>query len=488
MPAPLELKRTLGLRDLALFYVVSSLSVRWTATAAAAGPSILLIWVAALSCFFVPLAASVMELSSRYPEEGGIYIWTREAFGDFWGFLSAWAYWMSNLPYFPGVLYFGAASVLFAFGPHAQALAASPLYFVSFAVACLALITGLNILGVNQGKWLNNVSSLGSLLPLTVIIALGAVSYARFGAAAHFTSAGLAPHWSLKNAIFWSTVFFAFGGVEAGSAMGDEIRNPRRTIPLAILIGGIVLTIGYIAGTAALLVALPSQAVAGPDGFVNGVRALSTHLGVAWLLAPMALLVGLNAVGGPAAYLSSTSRLPFVAGIDRYLPAAFGKIHPRFRTPWVAIGVYGLAGMGMALLGQAGTTVRGAYDALISWTVLTYFIPYLFLFAAMIRVQTRVQTGERGPDAKQRDADRPRNGSIRRVPGGRPVGLVLGAVGLASTALTIVLSVIPTDNPNPVLAMAKTIGGTVVLLGAGVVVFALGARSKRRLEQNSIAR
>jgi amino acid transporter len=488
MPAPLELKRTIGLRDLALFYVVSSLSVRWTATAAAAGPSILFIWVAALTCFFVPLAASVMELSSRYPQEGGIYIWTREAFGDFWGFLSAWAYWMSNLPYFPGVLYFGAASVLFAFGPHAQTLAASPLYFVSFAVACLALITGLNIVGVNQGKWLNNVSSLGSLLPLTVIIALGAVSYTRFGAAAHFSSASLAPHWSLKNAIFWSTVFFAFGGVEAGSAMGDEIRNPRRTIPLAILIGGIVLTIGYIAGTAALLVALPSQAVAGPDGFVNGVRALSTHLGVAWLLAPMALLVGLNAIGGPAAYLSSTSRLPFVAGIDHYLPAAFGKIHPRFRTPWVAIGVYGLAGMGMALLGQAGTTVRGAYDALISWTVLTYFIPYLFLFAAMIRVQTRVQIGTRGPDVKERAEKGLRSGSIRRVPGGRPVGLVLGAVGLASTALTIVLSVIPTDNPNPVLAMAKTVGGTVVLLGAGVVVFALGARNKRRLGQSSVAR
>jgi glutamate:GABA antiporter len=482
MPAPLQLKRTIGLRDLALFYVVSSLSVRWTATAAAAGPSILVVWLAALTCFFIPLAASVMELSSRYPEEGGIYIWTREAFGDFWGFTAAWAYWMSNLPYFPGVLYFGAASALFAFGPRAQALGASPLYYVSFAVACLALITGLNILGVNEGKWLNNFSSLGSLVPLAVMIALGAVSYARFGAAQHLTAAGLHPHWSLKNAIFWSTVFFAFGGVEAGSSMGDEIRAPRRTIPLAILVGGVVLTLGYIGGTAALLVALPGEAVAGPEGFVNGVRALSVHLGVAWLLAPMALLVALNAVGGPAAYLSSTSRLPFVAGIDHYLPAAFGKIHPRFRTPWVAIGVYGLAGMGMALLGQAGTTVRGAYEALISWTVLAYFIPYLFLFASMIKVQ-----GRRVPSrAASGAADEP----VRRVPGGRPVALVLGSVGLASTALTIVLSVLPTDNPNPALAVVKTIGGTLILFGAGVMVFAVASakkrkESKRRLAQRS---
>src|SRR5271157_6007507 len=134
MPATPALKRGIRFRDLALFYVVSGLSVRWTATAAAAGPSILVVWVAALTCFFVPLAASVMELSSRLPEEGGIYIWTREAFGGFSGFIAAWAYWMSNLPYFPGVLYFGAASALFAFGAPGRALAANPGYYVAFAL------------------------------------------------------------------------------------------------------------------------------------------------------------------------------------------------------------------------------------------------------------------------------------------------------------------------------------------------------------------
>src|SRR5579863_10586421 len=123
------LKRGLRFRDLALFYVVVALNVRWTSTAAAAGPSILIIWLAALTCFFIPLAASVMELSSRHPEEGGIYVWTRTAFGDFTGFIAAWTYWMSNLPLFPAVLYFGAASALFAFGAHVQSLSANPLYF-----------------------------------------------------------------------------------------------------------------------------------------------------------------------------------------------------------------------------------------------------------------------------------------------------------------------------------------------------------------------
>src|SRR6201987_3744143 len=320
MPPVPALKRGIRFRDLALFYVISGLSVRWTATAAAAGPSILVIWIAALICFFIPLAASVMELSSRHPDEGGIYIWTREAFGDFSGFIAAWTYWMSNLPYFPGVLYFGAASILFAFGTRAQSLSGNSLYYVSFAVTWLAIITLLNIRGVSAGKWLNNVCALGSLIPLAILILLSVVSYTRFGPFMRYPAASFVPHLTFGNAVFWSGVFFAFGGVEAGSAMGGEIENPRRVIPWAILVGGSILAICYISGTAALLVALPCSAVRGPDGFVNGIRALSAQLGIGWLLAPVALFIGLNSVGGAAAYLSSTSRLPFVAGIDHYLP------------------------------------------------------------------------------------------------------------------------------------------------------------------------
>jgi len=244
-----------------------------------------------------------------------------------------------------------------------------------FAAIALALITLLNIVGANVGKWLNNIGALGSVVPLSVLMLMGTVSYVRFGSATHITRAALVPHWSLSNAVFWSGVFFAFSSIEAVSAMGDEIQNPRKAIPWALLVAGCILMIGYIGGTAALMVALPTEAVGGPDGFMNGVRMLCERLGVGWLLEPMALLVGLNAVGSAAGNLSSTARLPFVAGVDRYLPAAFGLVHSRFRTPWVAIGAYGGAGIVVAMLGQAGTTVRGAYDVLVSMGVIALFLP-----------------------------------------------------------------------------------------------------------------
>jgi glutamate:GABA antiporter len=462
------LKRVLRFRDLTLFYIVSGLSVRWIASAAAAGPSTLVVWLLALFCFFIPLAACVLELSSRYPDEGGLYVWTREAFGGFAGFIAAWTYWMSNLPYFPAVLYFGAASVLFAFGVRGQSLSSSPAYYLTFAIVWLAVITVLNIVGLNVGKWLNNVTSLGSIIPLFVLLVLAAYSAARFGSATHFTMASLVPHLTLNNAIFWSTIFFAFGGCEAGSFMGDEIQNPRRVIPRALIVGGSVLAIGYIAGTIALLVAIPSDAVAGVDGFLKGIQALCSANKMPWLLTAIALLVGLNAVGGAAAFLSSTSRLPFVAGIDHYLPPIFAHVHPRFSTPWIAIGSYGLAGMVVACLSQAGTTVRGAYDVLVSMSIIAYFLPYLFLFASMIRLQSR-----------------PAHHDVIRVPGGRRVAIPLAVLGFVSTSLTIVLSVIPpAEELNKPLAVAKVLVSTAVLIGAGVVLFVIakikGSRASAR--------
>ncbi|MGA7858477.1 MAG: APC family permease, partial [Terracidiphilus sp.] len=336
-------------------------------------------------------------------------------------------------------------------------------YYIAFAAFWLIAITLLNIRGVDVGKWLNNIGALGSVVPLSALMLLAGVSWWRFGAATQFTRASLAPHGSLDNAVFWSGVFFAFSGIESISAMGDEIQNPRRTIPWALLVAGFILAIGYVGGTAALLVALPSSAVGGPDGFMNGIRILSDRLGLGWLLLPMALLVALNGVGGAAGNLSSTARLPFAVGVDRYLPAAFGCIHPRYRTPWVAIAAYGAAGLVFAFLGQAGTSVRGAYDVLVSLAVISLFLPYLMLFAAMIRLQSEPA----GPE-------------VRRVPGGKLVAIALASLGLASTSVTIVLSLIPgADEANKPLAVAKVLGGTIVLIGAGVAVFLVERRKAR---------
>src|SRR5437773_4059791 len=168
----IELRRALGFRDLFLFYVVTTFSLRWIATAAAAGPSALVIWVMAALLLFVPLVFTVLELSSRYPEEGGLYVWSKRAFGPFAGFLTGWTYWGSNLPYLPGLLYFAAANALFIGGPTWQGLSAHTSYFIIVSLAGLTLTVVLNVVGLNVGKWLNNVGALAGWIPGLLLVAV----------------------------------------------------------------------------------------------------------------------------------------------------------------------------------------------------------------------------------------------------------------------------------------------------------------------------
>jgi glutamate:GABA antiporter len=458
-----KLKRALGIRDVFLFYIVSGLSLRWIASAAAAGESAIAVWVLGFCGFFLPLAGCVLELSSRYPQEGGLYIWTREAFGEFAGFMAAWTYWMSNLPYFGAVLYFAASSLLFT-TPRAGHLADANVYFLVFTSSMLVLITVLNVIGLGVGKWLNNLGAIGMALPVLILIALGVLSFSRFGSATHFTWAGAVPRVQVRDLIFWSTIFFAFTGCECASFMGDEIKNARRVVPRALLLAGAVITLGYLAGTVAMLVALPASSISGLGGFMTAIDFLCRRVGLAALIAPVAILVGISNVGAAAAYLSSTARLPFVVGINHYLPVVFGRIHSRWKTPYVALISYGLAGILFGLLSQAGTSVKATYDLLVTMSLITYFIPYLFVFAAMIRLQSR-----------------PSPPGALRLPGGKRLAIPLACLGFFSTTFAIILSAFPAeDERNPGTALFKIVAMTLVVLLAGMAVYLRGQRSISR--------
>ncbi len=165
-------RRALGLRDLVLFYIVVTLSLRWLPLAAAAGPSTIIIWLIGVLVVFIPLALCVMELSSRYPQEGGMYVWSKRAFGDSAGFLTGWIYWTSNLPYFPVLLYFAASNALYVGGDRWHALQSSPSFFIGFSIVGLSLALVLNIVGLNVGKWLNNLGAIGTWIPVALLFAL----------------------------------------------------------------------------------------------------------------------------------------------------------------------------------------------------------------------------------------------------------------------------------------------------------------------------
>jgi amino acid transporter len=458
------LRRVMGTPDVVMYLVVAVVGTRWIATAAAVGPSALVIWLIGFLALFVPLGFAVVELSSRHPEEGGLYVWTRRAFGDYAAFLSGWMYWTTNLTYFPGLLYFSAASALFMFGAHGHALSASVPYFMIAALAGLGVSLILNVIGLNFGKWLHNAGAIGTWIPVGLLVAAGFIAWARFGSATAFTPRSLIPGAHLGDLVLWSTITFAFGGFEAASFMSEEIRDPRRSIPRAILISGAMITAIYVLGTLAVLLALPPREVTGLEGIMQATQRAADRIGLPWITPVTALLTAIGGIGGVGAWLAASGRLTFAAGVDRFLPPAFGRLHPRWRTPHIALLTQGAGAALFAVLGQAGTGVKGAYEALVAMTAIAYFIPILGLFAAHLALQREPA----GPE-------------VVRPPGGRPVAMVLGALGFTTTLASMVLAMIPpSDSNNPALATWKVIGGTLLLVVLGSALYWRGRRMARR--------
>ncbi len=462
-------RRVMGFRDLVLFYIVTGISVRWIATAATAGASSIVIWLLAWCAFYVPLALAVIELNSRYPQEGGLYVWSKKAFGDFGGFLSGWMYWTSNIPYFPSLLYFAASNALFMGPARLNSLQSSKTYFILFALFGILLGTVTNVLGLSVGKWLHNAGAIGTWLPIGILYFIGAVCWWKFGSATSFAPSQLVPHAHFQDVLFWATIVFALTGCEGASFLGDEIENPRRNMPRALIIAGVIVTTGYILGSAAMLVALPASELSGLQGFMQAISIAAHKIGLGILVPIAALLITVSNLGALGAWFAAVGRLPFVAGIDRYLPPAFGRLHPRWNSPYVALLVQAACACLFIFLGQAGASVYGAYEVLVSMTIITNFIPFLYVFAALIRLQ-------REPAAP----------GIVRVPGGKPVAYVIGTLGFLTSLLTIVLSCVPpAEEPHKILAVLKIVIASAVLVGIGVGLFYLGRNRAQRAAAHS---
>jgi amino acid transporter len=437
--------------------------------AAASGPSSLVVWIFGGLALFLPISIAVVFLEARYPQEGGMYVWSKRAFGDFAGFLTGWTYWTSNVTYLPALLYFTAGNALYLGSAAGEPAAGSPWYFAIFALAGLTLATVLNIVGLDIGKWLNNVGGICRWTATLLVIALGAYVWWKFGPATTFDASTLRPATNLKDVLFWSAIVFAWTGPEAISFMSGEVKRPRRTIPLALALAAGPIAVIYIAGTAGLLAAVPAHDIDATTGVAQAISHTAHRFGWPALASIGALLVTLSCLGSAGLWTAAGGRIPFVVGVDRYLPAAFGRLHPRWRTPVAALLTQFILSGALIVMGQVGTNVKGAYDLLVSATVITSLFPFLYIFTAAIKLR--------------RASSSPHD---MRVVSSRVVVYVTAAVGFLTTAAAIVLSLFPADDePNKPLAVAKLLVLTAFMILSGVAVFVSASRRRRPLGEAS---
>ena len=457
----------MGFWDVLLFNIATVLGPRWIAAAGHNGTSSISLWVIAALFFFVPGAFVINELSSRFPDEGGLYVWAKEAFGDFHGFVAGWTYWIYTVFYFPGLLLASASMSAYIVGEKGAALSQDQTFLLAVSLVLLVVAVFLNIIGLNVGKWLQNSGGVGTYLPLLMLVGVALLVYFKHGAVTHFTWANMAPTWNWDTVNFWSQIAFAFTGLELVSAMSEEVRDPRRTLPRAVFAAGAMIAFMYIVGTFAILSLAPAADVDPKSGVFHAITLGSVVLKVGFLGILAALLVTVGNAGGVGSTVAGIARVPFVVGIDRYLPAAFGKIHPKWKTPYISILVQaGLSGAILLLSQIKSETVQAAYQMLIDAAIILYFIPFLYMFAGVLKLSGR----------KERTA----NPHAVLIPGGKAGLWLSGILGFVVVLIGIFVSLVPPgDSINKWSFELRLVGGTAVSILLGLVLYWRGARSKR---------
>jgi glutamate:GABA antiporter len=452
-----HLIRALGRRDLVLLFVVAVFNLNVVPSIAANGGVTIWLWIISLLLFFWPQGIAVIELAHRYPGEGGVYLWAKEVFGDFHGFLSGWCYWTNNMLYVPTVmLYFVGVSV-YVLGPGHQGLADNKFFAATASLTLLALLTFLNILGLGVGKWINNLGAIGTFIAAGVLIGLGIVIWSRFGTtltAADFKIPAN-PKFVLNS---FGVICFGLVGLELASVMGDEIQDPRRTLPGAVALGGVLSGTLYVAVTLTLLIAVGKN-VNVLQGIVQAVTHMAAQVGLSWITIPFALMLSFAIAGIGSAWMGGSARIPFVAGLDSYMPAWLGRVHRRYTTPYAALIVQGIVSAILVVLNFAGAGVQETFQKLLSLAVVLQLVPFIYAFGALIKFAVTEPTPK---------------GQYSRV-----TMFAAGVSGFLMTILGIALVFFPAQQISSLWSYELwMVGGTVFFIGLAAFFFFVYGRRK----------
>ena len=465
-----HLKRVLGRRDLVLLFVVAVFNLNVLPSIAANGGVTIWLWLISLTLFFWPQGIAVIELAHRYPGEGGVYLWAKEVFGDWHGFLSGWCYWTNNMMYVPTVmLYFVGVSV-FVLGPGHEGLADNRTFALIASVVLLTLLVVLNVMGLGVGKWINNLGGIGTFVAAFLLMGLGVIVCARFGTNIRWADFQIPanPRFVLNS---FGVICFGLVGLELASIMGDEIENPRKTLPGAVAWGGVLSGLLYIGATITLLVAVDKNSISVLQGIVQAVSHMAGRIGVAWIVAPFAFLLSLSIAGIGSAWLGGSARIPFVAGLDSYMPAWLGKIHPKYATPYAALIVHASVSLILVIANFVMTgRVQESFQRLLSLAVVLQLIPFLYVFGALLKIAF--------------------DKSFVRGHYGRGMLIFAGFSGLVTTILGIGLAFFPAQQITSLVSYEIwMIGGTLVFIGLAAFFFYIygGRKAAQKLAASSAA-
>jgi amino acid transporter len=457
-----ELKKELGVRDLALTQILFIIGLTWIGVAGKLGPSHVVLWLLAILLFYLPMAAVVIYLNQLMPLEGGLYQWAKLGFNPTVGFLLAWNLWLYVIVFTSEIGIQCATYLSYAIGPGAAWMTSSTWFVALSSAVVLGLMALAATIGLAVGKWVHNVGGVFMLIIFAVLIVLPFIGLATGHLHEFHPFRTNIPKVSLFNLnILGKMGFGALGGFEYMAILAGETRAPARAIRRSVFIAAPLIAIMFIMGTATVVAYVPADQIDLVAPMPQVLRVGFGPFGIAGSLVTIAILMTLAMrLAQVSVSFTAVTRLPMVAGWDRLLPAAFSKLHPRYRTPVNSILLVAGCAFVIALLSQIGVGQAEAFQLLFNGGGVFYALAYVVMFAIPL-------FGLRGVTS-------------------RPSLLLRVASwsGLLMTLLYIVLAVFPIIKVESVSGFALKIVSMIVvmnLVGVGILVAA------RRRSQSMMA-
>ena len=424
--------------------------------------------------FLIPAALVSAELGGAFGEKGGgVYTWVKEAFGARWGFVAIWLQWIQNVVWYPTVLAFSAAAIAYVVGE--PKLANNGPYVGAFCIVAYWAATWITLRGVSAIARVTSWAFLaGTVLPGVIIMVLAVIWIvqgnpiamlhpAATDSASVMSMAGGHAHpryfpfiTGLGDIAFLAGIILLFAGVEVHAVHANEMTDPKRQFPMAMLIASVAVILLFTLGSFAVATVLPDKEINLQEGLMKAFQQIFTRFGIDWATPLVCVLLAFGGIGGVMSWISGPSRGLLWTAQEGEIPPFLAKVNKNGVQISILI-VQGLIVTVLALTYFVMTNVSVAFFLLSAVTITLYLVMYMLMYAAAIRLRYSQ------PDLKR----------SYRVPGGTIGMWCISGVGFAGVAFAFLVGFFPpTQLPvgSPALYVGLVVGGTVVFTGLPLLI------------------
>lgn len=442
-------KRVLSVFSLVMINVIAVDSLRTLPLTAKLGLTLISYYCVAAIVFFIPVALVAAELATTFPKTGGIYVWVREAFGRRAGFITIWLQWIYNVVWYPTILAFIAATLAYLFAP---ALANHKFYLLGTILSLFWLFTLLNCFGMKVSSLISTLgATIGTLLPMIGIIILGIVWMMQGRPIEVAYPSSWIPDFSaLGNLALFSAVLFGLLGMEMSAVHAEEVKNPQRDYPRALLYSTIIIFSTLVLGSLAIVIVVPESKLSVVSGLIDAYAVFFNSYHMPWMTSVTAALIVLGGLSSVSAWIIGPTKGLLVSARDGCLPHAFTRVN-QYGAPVLILITQGIIFTLLSSVFILFDSINAAYWILSVLCAQMALLAYVFMFSAAIRLRyTR--------------PDQPR---AYKIPGGNFGMWLVAGVGALCCIITILIGFVPpTQIPIKNIALFETflIGGLLIFV------------------------